>query len=313
MYCFLISNGDRHVVFDLGVRRDWEKYAPKIVSLIKATTKVTPGLNVASVLDSNSSGLDILNGDIRAVIWSHNHFDHIGDPSTFPPSTELVVGPGVSAASWPGYPRNPEAGVLDSDAEGRVVREVSFDTGLRIGRFDALDFFGNGSFYLLDAPGHAIGHLCALARTTAAPSSFVFMGADACHHPGVLRPTEYLPLPRLITPSPFAHIEKAVTACPGALLQQLTPGLNPSVPFFTISNGPLFPDHNAALDTVRKIQELDAAENVFVVIAHDLSLRDRIPLFPNKINEWRANDLRSATRWLFCSDFEGSVQSKWKD
>ncbi|MCJ1384331.1 hypothetical protein MMC17_007447 [Xylographa soralifera] len=292
-------------MFDLGVRRDWRNYAPKIVSLIKATTTIRLGLDVVSVLDSDNSGLGIRSSDIASVIWSHNHFDHIGDPSTFPSSTELVVGPGVQAASWPGYPRNPEANVLDSDVQGRAVREVSFDTGLKIGRFDALDFFGNGSFYLLNAPGHAVGHMCALARTTANPSSFVFMGADACHHPGVLRPTQYLPLPRSISPSPFAP---KAGACPGTLLQQLTPGRDPIIPFFTVLPGPLFPDQDAAMDTVQKIQALDAAENIFVVISHDLSLRNRIPVFPTSINNWRLKNMRMETRWLFCSDLEGAVK-----
>lgn len=39
---------------------------------------------------------------------------------------------------------------------GRNLREVNFDTdsnGLRLGRFQAIDYFGDGSFYLLDAPG----------------------------------------------------------------------------------------------------------------------------------------------------------------
>lgn len=321
IYCFLISNGDHHILFDLGVRPDWQNYAPKIVSLIKATTMVTPGSDVASVLDSDSSGLNIRSADIKAVIWSHNHFDHIGNVSTFPPSTELVVGPGVCATSWPGWPRNPDAGLLDSDIQGRVVREIIFDnnnsTGLKIGRFDALDFFGNGSFYLLYAPGHAIGHLCALARTTADPPSYVFMGADACHHPGVLRPTEYLPLPHSVLLSQFvdgladsatiASTNERVSACPGALLQQLTPGQSPTAPFFTLAKGPLFPDHDAAMNTVRKIQEFDAAENVFVLIAHDLSLRDKIPLFPKTINLWKARRLRTGTRWLFCNDFEPAL------
>ncbi|RYP59319.1 hypothetical protein DL769_008583 [Monosporascus sp. CRB-8-3] len=121
IYCFLISNGSRHVVFDLGVRPDWQNYAPRIVSLVKATTVVTPGSDVSSVLDSDQSGVNIRSADIEAVIWSHNHFDHIGDVSTFPSTTDLVVGPGVRALSWPGWPRQPDAIVRDSDAEDRVM------------------------------------------------------------------------------------------------------------------------------------------------------------------------------------------------
>lgn len=195
--------------------------------------------------------------------------------------------------------------MLDSDiAGGRVVREISFDQKLEFGRFDAFDFFGDGSFYLLDAPGHAVGHICAVARTTTSPSSFVFMGADACHHPGALRPTEYLPLPTSppIPPPPSSNTTNLGT-CPGSLLQRLTIAQSATKPFFTVAQGPLFPDHEAAMDTVQKIQQLDALDNVFVLIAHDLSLRDRIPLFPERINGWEERDLGGKTRWVFCGEF----------
>ncbi|KAI1206385.1 beta-lactamase-like protein [Annulohypoxylon truncatum] len=296
IYCFLVSHGNQHVIFDLGVRTDWENYAPKIVSIITATTTVTPGSDVPSVLDGDTSGLGIRSADIGAVIWSHNHFDHVGDVSRFPPTTDLIVGPGVRGASWPGWPTNPDGTVLDSDAEGRVVREVSFEAGLKIGRFDAMDFFGDGSFYLLDAPGHAVGHLCALARTTADEPTFVFMGADACHHPGLLRPSNYLPLPSTTS---LNGILTGPSQCPGEILQQLT---RPDEPFFTVAPR-MFPDHDAAMDTVRKIQELDAADNCLVLIAHDLSLRDKIPLFPETINGWKGSRVKTETRWLFCNDF----------
>ena len=302
----MVSNGSHHVVFDLGVRPDWQNYAPKVVSLIKATTVVTPGSHVASVLDSDDSGLNIRSADVEAVIWSHNHFDHIGDVSKFPSSTDLVVGPGVRAASWPGWPQRHDAIVRDSDAEGRVVREISFEANsLKIGGFNAYDYFGDGSFYLLDAPGHAVGHLCALARTTAHSDdpSFVFMGADACHHPGILRPSDYLRLPSADT------LERAFATTRRASPEQYSSTLfrsrlsSPNVPFFRVAPGPLFPDYDAAMLTVRKIQELDAAENILVIMAHDLSIREKIPLFPKRINGWQGSQLKMETRWLFCIDF----------
>ena len=85
---------------------------------------------------------------------SHFHWDHTGDPSTFPTSTELVVGPGFQKAFMPGFPSNPDAPIKESDYKGRNVREISFaSSNLRIGRFRALDYFEDGSFYLLDSPG----------------------------------------------------------------------------------------------------------------------------------------------------------------
>ncbi|KAJ0108718.1 uncharacterized protein J7T55_011208 [Diaporthe amygdali] len=307
IYCFLVSNNrtGKHVLFDLGTRPDWQNYAPKTVALIQATTVVTPGSDVATTLDeaADKGQVGVRSSDIDAVIWSHNHFDHIGDVTRFPHSTELVVGPGVRAATWPGWPSRADAIVLDADAEGRTVREISFNGGLKIGRFDAFDFFGDGSFYLLDGPGHAVGHLCALARTTAASDdvgpSFVFMGADACHHVGVLRPSEYHPLP---SGESLQHLlGEDSPLCPGLLLESCL--ASKSVPFFEVTAPSLiFPDKEASFDTISKIQELDALENVFVVMAHDLSIRDQIPLFPERINGWKKSGIKVDSRWNFCQD-----------
>jgi hypothetical protein len=83
---------------------------------------------------------------------SHSHFDHTGNPDTFPKSTALVVGAGTQAAVRPGWPTNPDAMIPESDFEDREVVEVAFDAGV-VGGMPAHDYFGDGSFYLLDAPG----------------------------------------------------------------------------------------------------------------------------------------------------------------
>jgi hypothetical protein len=46
---------------------------------------------------------------------SHWHFDHTGDPSTFPSTTEIVVGPGFKEAMLPTYPEN-EKGMISEEA-----------------------------------------------------------------------------------------------------------------------------------------------------------------------------------------------------
>ncbi|KAK2029120.1 metallo-beta-lactamase superfamily protein [Colletotrichum zoysiae] len=313
IYCFLVSHPTtgRHVVFDLGVRPDWRNLAPRTVKLIESTTIVTPGSDVAAMLDDTYDTVGVRSTDVDAVIWSHNHFDHIGDVTRFPSTTDLVIGPGVRAATWPGWPTRPDAIVLDADAEGRVVREIVFDShdGPKVGRFDAFDFFGDGSFYLLDAPGHAVGHMCALARTDAVrgpdgqiESSFVFMGADACHHMGVLRPSPWQPLPPSETLQQLLRHGHDSGFCPG-LLEAWT--ARPSTaPFFEVNApGPIFPDGPSSLASVGKIQELDALDNVLVVMAHDLSLQGVLPLFPEKVNGWAQSGIKTDTRWLFCKDF----------
>lgn len=259
--------------------------------------------NISEILDCDASGLGIKSTDISAVIWSHHHFDHIGDPSTFPPSTTLVVGPGFQAHHQPDYPTNPSSAILDSDTDSRLVHEIDFQRdGLQIGRFPAVDYYGDGSFYLLDAPGHAVGHICGLARVTPSPdASFIFMGADACHHAGLLRPTLYLPLPDGISPPLALHQSTGE-----GLLPRTPPAETPyeapqTEPFFTPSDR-AFPAQTEARETLRKIMELDAEDNIFVILAHDTSLLGQIDLFPKSVNAWMAQGVKSRTRWLFCDD-----------
>ncbi|KAI4282004.1 MAG: hypothetical protein L6R38_003261 [Xanthoria sp. 2 TBL-2021] len=119
---------------------------------------------------------------INAIIWSHSHIDHIGDPSDFPPTTELVVGPGFKAHSILAYPSNPNSPLLDDAFQGRSIREVDFSNSTTtVSGFRAIDYFGDTSFWLLEAPGHTAHHICALCRTTG--DSWILLGGDACHHP----------------------------------------------------------------------------------------------------------------------------------
>ncbi|VUC23919.1 unnamed protein product [Clonostachys rosea] len=312
IYAFLISHGNRHILFDAGVRRDWQNLAPAVVKALSSTMSFHRiDYDVASILDSDASGLNIRSVDIEALIWSHTHFDHIGDPARFPSSTDLIVGPGVKALIQSGYPTKREAMTLDADVAGREVREVDFSQGLKVAGFSAYDCFGDGSFYLLDAPGHSQGHMCGLARTTnqtaSGDSTFVFLGADACHHPGMLRPTEFLPLPHSITPSPFASQRAVGAGCPGHALQALLAHNQPNRPVFDLVQGPLFPDIVAAHETLHRMQKLDSVGNTFILLAHDASLLDEIPMFPGAVNTWLSEGWRDKTRWLFFGECEDAV------
>lgn len=137
--------------------------------------------DVATILKDN--GVDVDGGAVENIILSHHHWDHVGSVATFPQSTEIVVGPGFKDAHLPGYPKRQDASLMASDFDDRNVREIDFEKegGFKIGRFNAHDFFGDGSFYLLDTPGHTIGHICGLARTSSNPDTFVFFGGDASH------------------------------------------------------------------------------------------------------------------------------------
>lgn len=70
----------------------------------------------------------------------------------------------------------------------RSAARTTGHTWAPLGPFPAaIDYFGDGSFYLIDSPGHLLGHINALVRV--GPQKWVFLGGDAAHHPDLLRGT----------------------------------------------------------------------------------------------------------------------------
>ena len=187
---------------------------------------------------------------------------------------------------------------------GRNLREITFEGpgSLKIGKFSAFDYFGDGSFFLLDTPGHAVGHLCGLARTTTSPDTFILLGGDVCHYPGILRPSKHLPVPPEITPHPCCP-DSNTAFCPGAAFDELqaSRGREPTDTLFDLCFGL---DVALATKTVSELQEIDCDENVFVIIAHDSTVRDAVPHFPNSLNTWKEKGWGAKTRWGFFRDLE---------
>lgn len=132
--------------------------------------------------------------------------------------------------------------------------EIDFDSSsLKLGRFRAFDYWGDGSFYILDSPGHTLSHLCALARTTS--DTFILMGGDVCHHGGEFRPTEYLPLPKEIQPDPRKPLPangRPMTSCPGAFYEAVHPEHSVTKPFYLLSKT-MATDHAKAVDSAKKV------------------------------------------------------------
>jgi glyoxylase-like metal-dependent hydrolase (beta-lactamase superfamily II) len=169
-------------------RKDLLVYAPQIQNL-HGHFKPTPS---KTSIEQDTLSSNIHPSNIKHVIISHAHWDHIHPlPSTFT-SASVVVGPGSTSHCAPGYPSKP-----DSKFDGRIwdpllrsftLTELPPTTETEawkpLGPFPhTYDFFGDGSFYLINAPGHMQGNLAGLGRvkTNAEVWKWVLLGGDCAH------------------------------------------------------------------------------------------------------------------------------------
>lgn len=118
---------------------------------------------------------------------SHAHWDHCRPIDEEFPIARAYFGPGTSEYCAPGH--------LVSEATRDTIQWDGryFDPSLhtqdwkelegpwvKFGAFEkAMDFFGNASFWIIQAPGHMPGNLCALAHV--GEGQWVLLGSDCCH------------------------------------------------------------------------------------------------------------------------------------
>ncbi|KAL4817530.1 metallo-beta-lactamase superfamily protein [Aspergillus spinulosporus] len=320
-YSFLVENKARSkkILFDLGLPKAWEKKIPPSISqlLEESDVVIDVSKDVADQLREEGVSLQ----SIDAIVWSHHHFDHVGDPSVFPSSTALIVGPGFKSdkTTFPGYPSNLDAETFDDAFQGREVIELDFSSAsMSIGGFPAIDYFGDGSFFLMSSEGHTREHTCALAHTS--ENEFIFLGGDLAHHAGEFRPTVHVPLPGEVHPSPldsdvFDPQLPPLSASPGSVVEKAHPrketysGDYRTTPFYEASSMMNALPHEAEI-AVKRLQDFDASAKVFVISAHDVHLQNIVPGFPQKLSNWGSAGYKSFGRWRFLRDFLNGVEEQ---
>ncbi|OSD02315.1 Metallo-hydrolase/oxidoreductase [Trametes coccinea BRFM310] len=171
------SSSGVHLVYDLGIRRDAASYPPLVRTFIDKWMPIEVPQSVEESL--SKAGVDP--NTIETVVLSHLHWDHIGEPSAFP-NANFVVGPGSRELMEAGYPENPASDILSSTIPSERSRFLAADDfNVSIGPFPrALDYFGDGSLYLIDAIGHLAGHINILARTSS-DGSWIYLAGDTAH------------------------------------------------------------------------------------------------------------------------------------
>ncbi|KAF9454723.1 Metallo-hydrolase/oxidoreductase [Macrolepiota fuliginosa MF-IS2] len=225
------SKNNKKWVFDLGIRKDWKNSPPSVVKWIE---NVYPSDVPQDVVDSLAKG-GMSPLDIDVVCLSHCHWDHTGYTPPFAKS-EFIVGGETSQLFEGGFwPQNPEsffpADLLPTERTKFLGENTNWEP---VGPFPrAYNYYGDGSLYIIDAPGHLFGHINLLARTSA-DGAWIYLAGDTAHHWN------------LIT-------GESVIACghPGHL------------------HGTAHQNKELAEEMIRRVGELRKLPRVKVIIAHD--------------------------------------------
>lgn len=84
-----------------------------------------------------------------------------------------------------------------------------------------------------------------------------------------------------------------------------------SSPFYEISEqkGGWYVDPKTAQNSANRLQELDADENILVLLAHDTALEDVVEKFPkHTLNDWKERGWKEKFAWNFLNELHSGSQ-----
>ena len=204
------------MLFDLGVRAEPSRYVPVLQKHIKTRSPIQHRPSALDTLQANGYQADDIDAiAISHVHWDHhgdpedfpnstfllgpgaksvlaNGLPGTGNHSVFDPNLykdktvvefESLPGAEAKAHAHDGCcpPEQQSANGTNSHANGGS-KAASSETSKwqQLGPFPhALDLFGDGSAYIISAPGHLPGHINMLCRTS--PTKWIYLGGDTFH------------------------------------------------------------------------------------------------------------------------------------
>lgn len=173
--CFLVEHPDGLCLFDTGqtARAGERGYFPLWQPFFRlARFELEPADEAAAQLDR----LGLATGDVRWILLSHLHTDHVGGLAPFRASEVLV-----SAREWgrarglAGRVRGYLPQYWPEGLEPRLLELEKDGFGPFAGSFDVA---GDGALVVVATPGHTPGHASLLVR---AGSRQVLLGGDLAH------------------------------------------------------------------------------------------------------------------------------------
>ncbi|KAI8615877.1 beta-lactamase-like protein [Chytriomyces sp. MP71] len=274
--CFLVERGsgdgtEERLLFDLGIRKDHQKFSPITRNTVLPFFPIHDAPDVAENLATGG----LAPADVSNVILSHDHYDHIGDPLLFPLFTRFSVGD---------FGTDDEGLARLHRRDGSIIpwRKLLQDPSLfwqPLGTFErAHDYFGDGSFWIIDAPGHCKGHIMAMARSTASPNpTYILFAGDAAHSKC------------LYSPCPEPHHPESRSAI-GLYTDGYKCGTGPRCDYS------VHEDTYAAYKTIAALSRMDSLDNVLVIAAHETGVEGTVDLYPRSANDWKRKGWKEAIK-----------------
>ncbi|HKZ08775.1 MAG TPA: N-acyl homoserine lactonase family protein [Methylomirabilota bacterium] len=129
-----------------------------------------PSQKRADVIDEQIKKLGYSPDNVKAVITSHSHLDHIGNIKLFPKAVHVIQKKELYQAWWPEKFQRGGAFVMgDFDGPARDFNYLELEGDY--------DLFGDGSITVLSTPGHTLGHQS--VRVKLASGQTLLMAQDA--------------------------------------------------------------------------------------------------------------------------------------
>ena len=109
-----------------------------------------PSQTRGDVIDKQLEKVGFSAGDVKIVITSHSHLDHIGNIEMFPDAIHVIQKKELYQAWWPEKFQRGGAHVVADYDDARDFTYFELDGDY--------DLFGDGSVIIISTPGHTLGH-----------------------------------------------------------------------------------------------------------------------------------------------------------